>query len=207
MKTFLFIGISIFILLSCKQEPYKCNCDTSAVTKNDSIIGSMLKDTSSYNRYLRYYHIPHLAIYENECYRLKLSHSFSRYTQIYTLIHTGSGAVLDIKEYIKPKIKRDIQKLHITYRIELSNQQWEEIKKAIETKCYWSQPMNERNQETLDGGSWLLEGYDPEKRNCANALYHIDDCYYEESSDFGKLCRLIKKYAHEEKLNIYSDHP
>lgn len=206
MKTFLFIGISTFILLSCSQEPYKCNCDTSAVTKNDSIIGSMLKDTSSYNRFLRNYRIPHLAIYKNECYRLKLSHSFSKYTQIYTLIHTGSGAVLDVKEYLNPKSKPVKLKLHIAYTIELSNKQWHEIKKAIETNCYWSQPINERNRQVLDGGSWLLEGYDPEKRNCAKALYHIDDCYYEDNSDFGNLCRLIKKYAHEEKLNIYSNH-
>jgi hypothetical protein len=191
--------------MSCdSKKPFVCNCDTSFLSYNDSLFGDF-RFYSTYDSICKNdYGLEWLSNYENESYRLSMRHSFSRYFQIYTLSKTSSGGLLEVKQFYNKKDFGDI--LDLKYEVNLTKTQWEKFKKEIDSSCYWSNQIGkDKCQDCLDGGTWLLQGYDPEKRNCANRTLNIDGCDYGSKHELGNLCRTIRKYAKEEKIETYHD--
>lgn len=207
MKLFTILLLTIFSITSCckSEEPFSCNCDNTYLAHNDSILREIVADTASFNRMHRVFSQPKITRNETETYRLKMMHSFSRYTQFYTLTRKKIGATLEIIQFYDDRNRKSTIKVDKKYTVPLSEDQWLSIKKTIDTSCYWSNKAGSGHHDELDGGSWLLEGYDPDQRNCPNRMYHIDICSYYESNNLGDLCRSIRKYAREEKLNVYSN--
>ena len=90
------------------------------------------------------------------------------------------------------------------FEVALSGAEWEEIEDAIESSCYWSNQVGkDKCQECLDGGGWMLEGYDPKMRNCAGRAHTFDWCDFESKGELGNLCRTIRKFAREEELHVH----
>ncbi|MGV3613289.1 MAG: hypothetical protein ACO1N0_20190 [Fluviicola sp.] len=208
MKTGLILLLLILTITSCDTEKsFKCNCDTSDLVYNDSIMKSFHQNRNYFKDQMEYYHVPPLRSYGRVSFRLSITHSFSNYVQKYTLVEKDKGAELDVREYAlegmdchilkRPLIKR--------YQIQLTDEQWNSIKEAVNENCYWTNKMAEGYPMMLDGGSWILEGFDPESGNCANREYTIDGCRTDYKNKLGDLCRKIKKYAHEERLHVYKD--
>lgn len=198
----------LLLIVSCttKSKPFFCKCDTFHVSKNDSLIKSQFTDPRSYRDFLNRWNIPPLSSYKKECYRFIMRHAFSKYTQIYTLIKQDNRAKLIVSEYQNPQTSKKQASINKHYELILSETNWRKIKREIETKCCWTNPAAKYKNSGLDGGSWVLEGYDHLKQNCANRTYHIDVCAYNDSygpSNLGEICRIIKKFAKEERLNIH----
>lgn len=207
MKHLSILFLAIFSITACckSEESFQCNCDNQYLAHNDSILRNVVADTASFNRMHRVYSLPKITRNQTETYRLKMAHSFSKYIQFYTLSRKKIGATLDIIQFYDDRNRKTKIKVDKKYTVSLSEEQWQSIKEEIDTSCYWSNEAGSGYHEGLDGGIWLLEGYDPNQHNCPNRTYHIDICSYYESNKLGDLCRTIRKYAKEEKLNVY-DH-
>ena len=65
-----------------------------------------------------------------------------------------------------------------------------------------STPFYRERSTGLDGGTWTLEGYDPNKNNCGKANFHVDYCRYGEENHLGEICNMIRTYAKEERLHL-----
>ena len=198
---------SICTLIGCSgKSPYTCNCDKSFLAYNDSILDTALSDTAGLNQYHRTYNIPQLRLFGAETYRLKMSHSFSKYVQFYTLTKKEYGARLEVSQFLWSTDTSKVVEIDKRYVIKLSKDQWRTLKKRIDTSCYWTNKSKlGRAQEILDGGQWILEGFDPNQRNCANRKFNFDKCQYGSQNKLGELIRYIRSYALEYKINVYSE--
>jgi hypothetical protein len=207
MKYFV-INISVvllIILISCNEEkPFKCNCNTEQLECNDSLIATYTNDTALFNFHHRVYNIEPLSIFGHEAYRLRIGHGFSQYTQIYTLSKNNKGASLEVIQYFSPKERNKKIRIDKRFQIQLTEKEWNLIKKEIDSSCYWANQVgSDLCVNCLDGGTWRLEGYDPESKNCAGQQYHIDACDYGSKSKLGKLCLKIIKFGNEEELDLF----
>jgi hypothetical protein len=194
----------VVMLYSCATEtPYDCKCDTTHLTNNDSILNDLRTDTASFNHQHRFFNVQPLEeLGKEEAYRLKMSHSFSLYTQCYTFSKKGSETNIEVLQYYAARHPDSTIRIDKKYAIRLSANEWNAIKKAIDTSCFWSNEVGSGNRMVLDGGTWRLEGFDMRKRNCANREYHVDACGFEYDNQLGDLCRFLRKYAKEERLNV-----
>lgn len=205
----LLLLLSSFVLLPgcCETNPsLNCQCNTAHLSYNDSLIDVYDSDTIARERHNTYYNLKPL---ENnggwEAYRLTMNHSFSAYIQFYTLTRTRDGAILEVRQMYEDRT-HDTLITDKQYNVVLTKTQWNTIKKEIISTCYWSNKIGkDRCQGCLDGGAWVLEGYDPFRKNCAKKEQHLDVCDFGSGGKLGKLCRTIRKYAKEEKLNVYQD--
>jgi hypothetical protein len=189
------------LLFGCSEELplFDCACETQHVATNDRLIHVQLKDKKAYNDYIQRWKIPPIQNLQGESYRLKSTHSFSKFSHIYTLTKNSSGAQINVRQYSK-KLSLDKQ-----YTIRLSDSDWKKIKTEIEESCFWSNPINNDNWIMMDGGSWTIEAYDPDARNCGSATYHYDWCYYDSDGEVGDLARLIKSFSKEEHLVLFKE--
>ena len=206
MKLFTILLLTIFSITSCckSKEPFSCNCDNTYLAHNDSIVNAIVSDTTYFKDVISTHNVPKVTLYKTETYRLKMFHSFSRYTQIYTLSRKKTGAKLEVLQYFREDKSRKI-KFDKKYDLLLTEDKWLSLKHEIDTSCYWSNKVGSGHPAVLDGGSWILEGFDPDQQNCPDRMYHIDFCSYENQNNLGDLYRSIRKYAREEKLNVYSN--
>lgn len=163
----------ILLLTSCRNEPYACHCTISEVTKNDSILKS-LDTEQGFPRFLsRYREIP-LSTYGVETYRMSTRHSFNRYFQVYTITKTYDGADFLIQEFVSSKPYALDSKLSNKHLTKLNHEQWKHFKQVTENNCYWSLTVDDPDKsDYLDGGEWYIEGFQPNKRNCAHSYRHF----------------------------------
>lgn len=199
--------LSILILISSccdSKSSVKCNCDNSYGSHNDSIIDLLSSDEGYVEMQYKYYHLAPISDGDWETYRLEMNHSFSRYIQFYTITKTKSGALLEVLQYDQKAAYDD--RFDKKYTIHLTKGQWKIIRNEISSTCYWSNEIaKDKCKGCLDGGSWVLQGYDPYSKNCSKKAYHVDLCDFDSKSELGNLCRTIRKYAKEDKLDVYSD--
>ncbi len=199
--------ISLFILLlaigsCCNKDSFVCKCDTSHLKRNDSILRIAFSDTNFLNIQHKYYKLEPLNKKDQESYRLRMSHAFSRYTHFYTLTKTDSGAILEVRQYHDSR-DTDVR-LDKKYNVLLTETEWESFKYKVNANCYWSNEVAKHVcKGCLDGGSWMLQGYDPERRNCAKGKQHLDVCDFGDQHELGEICMEIRKYAKEERLTVY----
>lgn len=194
---------SVLLFIGCEtRKSFQCNCDTSYLSFNDSLVDDFFADSVFLRRQHDYYDLEHLSNLNTESYRLRMYHSFASHTQFYTLSKTNSGAKLEVRQYSHEG--EPAKHLDEKYLIDLTEIEWKSIKDEIDSSCYWANKQGINKCRTcLDGGTWLLEGYDPLKRNCAERKQNIDACDYGSDSKLGKLCTAIRKYAEEDRLIVY----
>lgn len=203
--------IALFIILitavsgCCKSGSIVCDCDTTHLSYNDSLMNTFKADTAFAERLLKTYHLKPLSDEKHERYRLQMGHSFSRFEQFYTLSRTNSGGLLEVRQYYSAR-KSGKTVLDTNYTATLTKTQWKNIKNAIDSSCYWTNEIGkDLCKSCLDGGSWSLEAFDPAKGNCAKRDHHIDVCSFGSTGKLGKLCLFIRKYVDESQLDVYKD--
>lgn len=202
MKSRLYIFIILITILGCKEEPFKCTCNTSFVKENDSIVKSARLDSSIIKLDKRY-NQELLEKRGEEAYRVYIRHSLNRYFQVYTLVKNNDGATLEIQEFKGSSGYSLDNRLDTTYSIALNSKQWSNIKKAIDSNCFWTLRFDDGvRHETLDGGEMILEGYQPSKSNCANSDYYLIIDWVSKDKRIYQIMHEIRKYAKEEKLHV-----
>ncbi len=174
MKLYPYIFIFLILTInSCSNKTFKCNCDTSLVSKNDSILKSPEVKKGLSNIRARYMQEA-LTNLNNESYRLSTKRAFNKYYQVYTLSKLNEGGNLLIQEFLCDK-PFDIEcKLDSEYNLKITEYQWNFFKKIIDKNCFWTFSIDDPDRgEYLDGSEWYLEGYQPDKRNCSKFEYLI----------------------------------
>lgn len=173
MTKLLSIFILIALLQSCIEQPYKCNCDISEINKNDSILNSKTAK-NGLPKLLSRYKQKSLKDSEDESYRVLTKHALGCFFQVYTLTKTEEGGDFIIQEYYSTNHSANDGKLTSEYHSKLSKAQWNSFKKVIEKNCFWSLPIEDPDKsQYLDGAQWIIEGFQPDKRNCAHSDYLI----------------------------------
>lgn len=189
---------------SCKEETFQCTCDTSNVAENDSIIKNARLDSSIIKLDKRY----NQELLEKRCkesYRVYIRHSLNKYFQVYTLVKNNNDAALEIQEYKGSSGFSLDNSLDTSFTIKITNKQWTNIKKSIDSNCFWTLRFNDADRhETLDGGEMILEGYQPSKSNCANTDFFLIVDWVSKDKRIYKIIHEIRKYAKEEELHVYN---
>lgn len=202
MRSALCILIVSTAILGCSEEPFNCMCNTSFVKENDSIVqtarldSSIIKLDKRYNQELLEYR-------RDESYRIYIRHSLNKYFQVYTLVKNNEGATLEVQEYVGSSGYSLDNRLDTSYSIDLTKKEWSKIKKSIDSNCFWTLRFDDGVcHETLDGGEMILQGYQPDKRNCANSDYYLIVGGVSKDKRIYQIFRDIRKYAKEEKLHM-----
>ena len=202
MRRILYVLILFITILGCKEAPFNCNCNTSFVKENDSIVQAARLDSSIIKLDKRY----NQELLENraeESYRVYIRHSLNKYFQVYTVVKSEDGATLEVQEYIGSSGYSLDNKLDTSYSIILTQNEWSNIKKSIDSNCFWTLRFDDgERHETLDGGEMILQGYQPDKRNCANADYYLIIDWVSKDKRIYQILHDIRKYAKEEKLHV-----
>ena len=195
------LSISILILHGCmERNPYVCHCDTSALEYNDSVIEIFKQDTFSNGWRKRSYQMEPLYTANHETYRVLMIYSLTNHSHVYTVENRNEGARIIVQQFTAPEIDKRNNKLDKELIFKLTDKEWKEIKRTIEENCFWSTSLDREVVETLDGGSWFVEGFDPTKRNCANSEFHIDICNYQDENKLGDIVRKIMSYVDQKQL-------
>jgi hypothetical protein len=206
MKLTMILFSALMLISSCcdSEKSFDCQCDNSYQSYNDSIVNLFSSDKGYIEQQNKYYYLAPISDADQEIYRLEMNHSFSRYIQFYTLSKTNSGALLEVLQYDQKA--EDGARFDKKYEAHLTREQWKIIRDKINATCYWTNKIGkDRCKNCLDGGSWVLQGYDPQSRNCSKRAYHVDLCDFDSKSELGDLCRINRTFVKEDKLNVYTD--
>ena len=173
MKVSVATILLLLLLTCCCKQSYHCNCDTSEVFRNDSILKS--KDAiEGLPLYYKRFNQKSLREQPNEAYRLMTMHSFNRYYQVFTLTKSKIGADFVIKEYFCKQSYLYSGKLVNEHHYKLNSAEWKRFKKTIERNCFWTlSVMDPDTSNYLDGGECNIEGFQPYGKNCSNSNYLI----------------------------------
>jgi hypothetical protein len=189
-------------ILGCSEEPVNCKCNTSFVKENDSIVQSARLDSSIIKLDKRY-NQELLEYRKEESYRIYIRHSLNKYFQVYTLVKNNERATLEVQEYVGSSGYSLDNRLDTSYSIELTKNEWSNIKKSIDSNCFWTLRFNDGvRHETLDGGEMILQGYQPDKRNCANSDYYLIVDWVSNDKRIYQIFQDIREYAREGKLHV-----
>lgn len=81
--------------------------------------------------------------------------------------------------------------------VRIDKKDWSNFKKLIDEKVVWTTSVLIDRGGSLDGSTWILEGYQPNQRNCFGKEYHVVSRFSPDSSDFRMICEKILTFAGE----------
>ncbi len=193
MKISLILTISIcLIVLSCQNQQCNCEYDDRTLIENDSILNSADVEHAIEGRFTNIGE-PILDSVMNESYRFSALFSYERYFKVYRIVHHENQYHLEVKEYANSDtVLRNFSKA-------LTESQWSEITNEFEKNCFWTMPIDvKENYGYLDASSWLLEA---KKANnpCTKSKYHLVARASPDSSAFLRIC---EKFMELDSLNL-----
>jgi hypothetical protein len=189
----IFVILLAALVLSCDNNPYNCNLDSSILAKNDSIMQLPETKTRFTSRFLNPHKEPKLETLGVKSYRLLVTYSWERDTWIYRFEKTANGGMLTIKKTYEESYKKVNSNVSdTTIQRELNAEKWDEIKKVFDANCFWTLPLDiDRNG--LDGRICFLEAFDPDRQNPVDKEYFIAGRWSpEKNTDFRRICDFIE---------------
>ena len=193
------VTLTILLILgtlfsSCTTEQFDCSCDTTHVSETDSIL--KLPDLDSMmNRISAKYGQKPINQFTMENYRFSSRGACSGESSFYHLTEVNSGADLSFKYYQGPNNKSTGHNIVEQGNYHLDETEWLSFKRMIDTTCFWTMAIDQGNQPFFGGTTWMVEGFQPDKRNCANRDIQIVLGWIPDSSAFTNICQRIKSYA------------
>jgi hypothetical protein len=200
MKKIFTLLILTFFLLSCQQKKV-CNLNPKLLKSNDSIL-SKVKKEGFFKQYLNQLKEPELDTYKQETYRFLTIGSFGDY-ETYRVNKNGNIYSITFKsfhKYFENPItykQTEIDSLTKESKINISENDWTEIKENLDKLNFWQLPVN-TNEHYLDGTAYIIEAYNLEKNYCTERNYHATSriCPKDSSlykSIFEKIIKFTKK--------------
>lgn len=89
---------------------------------------------------------------------------------------------------LRPEYKEFPEELHTTDSGFISFFKWYNFKNKLDKISFWELPVNDPEEQGMDGARWILEGYKDGK-------YHFIDRWSARGSDFGKACKYLIKIS------------
>lgn len=189
----------ILAICSCENNPHNCKLEPLVLSKNDSIMASKnYKD--GFNYILKRYNELDFEKLSHKAYRLVISYSWDREPRIFRFEKTKQGGVLTIQENYKASFEKEEGVSDTIYKKILSTKKWNELEKVFDSNCFWTLPLLV-NRHGLDGNSYTLEAFDPERNNPVNKEYFIATRWSpEENTPFWEICNYIESFLKVSKL-------
>lgn len=184
--------IIVLLVQSCGGSKKKCNCSTTYISKNDSII-KVNKENPSYVRFHLKNSLPKLESYGCESFRLNTHYSFGEFTMTsITVIKKSKEVLVESRHYLRQKRENKNDKIIIDTSYIINSKDWWNIKWLIDKNCYWTM-LSFNNDQCLDGNQLLLEAYNPNSENCANRQYHAVSRHCNIPKEYMKICSYFFK--------------
>lgn len=205
MKQVLIVLIALVITLGCQK--YECNCsiEEKMRIKNDSLVNSILNDSKNdLQNYWDRFDEPILNTQESESYRLSIIVLLYDFFKVYRIEKLNNQYNVHVKEYaVSTTTTYRKDSLVNSFTREVSKKQWDELKGELEKNCYWTMPVDIKEDDGwLDGSGWVLEGFN-KSNNCTNSKYHFiyrhSPYATNDTSSFIKIC---EKFLELDSLNI-----
>lgn len=193
MKINLILTILIYlIVLSCQNQQCNCEYDDRTLIENDSILNSAEVEQEIERRFTSIGE-PILDSIMNESYRFSVSFQLEHYFKVYRIEHHENQYHLEVKEYANSDtVLRN-------FSTALTEAQWSEITNEFEKNCFWTMPIDvKENYGYLDGSSWLLEAKKA-KNPCTELTYHL---VARTSPDTSAFLRICEKFMELDSLNL-----
>lgn len=206
MNKLFFISF-IISMASCQKKPNTCHCNISEISRNDSILSNPnLKEELIVH--LKSFKQLDLREMSDETYRLWIHDIMTKDTYFYTFTKKSSACEVKIQNYSQTgggwkrgmnrseyfkNLKNNLNSERV---VRIDKKDWSNFKKLIEEKCFWTTSVS-IDRGGLDGSTWILEGYQPNQRNCSGKEYHAVSRFSPDSSDFRMICEKILTFAGE----------
>lgn len=193
MKANLILTISIgLIMLSCQNQQCNCEYDDRTLIENDSMLNSAEVESAIEERFTSIGE-PILDEVMYESYRFSVRFQLERYFKVYRIEQHENQYHLQVKEYVNYS---DTELRN--FSTILSKSQWSEITDEFEKNCFWTMPVDVReNYGYLDGSSWILEAKKADNP-CTESTYHVVGRISPDSSAFLSIC---EKFMELDSLN------
>lgn len=194
-----------WLSVSCQNEDCNCEIDDKLLIENDSLINSILNQPENgFGEYWKRFDEPILNNQESESYRLSVVVLLYDFFKIYRIEKTKNQYNLHIKEYaVSTTTTYREDSLVNSFTREISKSQWDEFKDEFKKNCFWTMPVDIKEDDGyLDGSGWVLEA-GKEKNNCTNSDYHF---VYRHSpsgtNNSSKFIMICEKFMEFDSLNI-----
>lgn len=190
MKNEFRIIIQLFVLglfVGCLTDPNPCSL--SQETLNDiNRLDSLIKIPATIERERQWmrnnYNESTIFDADNEVYRLIVSTSFVG-TELYKIEKVGSS-YKGYKKWFKGTKDENPEII----KLNIEEEEWLRITKQLSLLGFWTYPITD-SRAGLDGSTWQLEGFKPEKDECTGKNFHHISRWSPNDSIFLEMCNLF----------------
>lgn len=178
MKSAAYCILALFVCLlaaSCQNRRCTCEHDDALIARNDSTINRVVNQSgNSFARYWKRFEEPTLYDSKVEAYRLTVLVSLFDYFKVYRIEHRDDQYTLHVKEYaVRTTARYRPDSLVSSSTRPITQQQWQGIRDAFENNCFWTLPVDIKEDDNYqDGTGWALEGIQA-RNSCTKAQYHL----------------------------------
>lgn len=174
------------LMIGCTENPNPCGLPEN-ILKDLHTLDSLVKvpEIRKWNSewMKNNYNEPSIIEANTETYRFIWDSSFAG-VEIYRIENLNGRF-----KVVKKTFSSHHDTIGIVREFEISKETWNNIVKSLERNNFWTYPVSD-NKIVLDGTSWFLEGFKPEKDKCTLSNYH----YVSRSSidtTFISMCKLF----------------
>jgi hypothetical protein len=184
-----FIFIPLFLIGNCKEPANPCSLSNEVLNdlhRLDSLISIPELRRQDKDWLENNYKEPSLLDAKTETYRFIWRSSFDTNK-------VGKIEKIDGHYSVTTKIFTSHQDtIGTTSKFDITEREWNNIVNGLVRNGFWTYPISD-NRNGLDGSTWTLEGYKPEKDKCTGMNYHRIGRWSPTDTTFIEMCELIHK--------------
>jgi len=194
--------IGMLLLFSCQEEPCKCEIEPDQMRYSENVleVDSVREGMAFFSpKHWESINEPELWDLDHEIYRLFIRQAFRKGHRVYRLERKGNRCTLTINielEKANWMPEDSLSAESFVKEIPISLEEWESFTHKIDSVCYWKTlPWN--GMQVLDGSSWILEAYNPNKNACTQKRYHLvgrRSPDMKQDAAFLTLCKTLYRY-------------
>lgn len=188
--------------MSCQANQCNCVLENKLSIQNDSLINTIINQPKNrFEKYWGRFEEPTLNNQNVESYRFSIVVLLYDFFKVYRVEKKEDKFNLHVKEYaVSTTTKYREDSLVNSYTKEITENQWKEIKHEFEINCFWTIPVDIKEDDGyLDGSSWVLEAKN-EGNNCTESNYHL--AHRDSPNDTTKFSKICDKFLELDSLNL-----
>ena len=189
-------------IMSCQTEKCNCEIEDKLIAQNDSLINSIINQSENkFENYWDRFEEPILNKEEVESYRFSIVVLLYDFFKVYRVEKKENKFKLHVKEYaVSTTTKYREDSLVNSFTKEITEHQWKEITGEFERNCFWTMPVDIKEDDGyLDGSGWVLEAKS-EGNNCTISNYHL--AHRNSPNDTTKFSKICDKFFELDSLNL-----
>lgn len=190
------------MIVSCQANQCDCELENKLMIQNDSLINVIINHPEDrFEKYWDRFEEPTLNNQKVESYRFSIVVLLYDFFKVYRVEKNEDKFNLYVKEYaVSTTTRYREDSLVNSFTREITENQWKEIKDEFERNCFWTIPVDIKEDDGyLDGSVWVLEAKN-EGNNCTESNFHI--AYRNSPDDTTKFSKISDKFFELDSLNL-----